>query len=622
MLKLSAMQHASRLVIVSMSSTPTIAGEPSPTARRSTASSLWSAQDIEKQHEIISRPPGVRRATTSSSLDSTTLQTSPIISDRRTDTSSTDTLPVSPTLHREPTWRVSDEALHGYPKLAKFLGETGGYAIYKRFAALNARNLLYHQAKLTRLEHELNDLEKIFKDEQDLHYKVDHLFDDEHGPTTAAHQLRQKYKEVNHALEKYNRLLLEQDQLHKLPSPDPTFVEQIFYVINSDKSPKKDWLGHPENTVYAIWEDRMPVQADLVTLNPEFREQDLFTKFFISTLITWWHCLYSLFKVPFTLLPPTCEDDEADLNLKKPHPTADFDEQIYSSKAINRAMGAVVMIAASALPTCSIVALYFIDSPIGRLIFIICFSVVFAAALAVFTQSRRVEIFGASLALASVQVVFVGTAFAKMLSITRPTPTTISYTVSTRSQSKTLTSRARTLALILARLLSGVFVLTLLLHEYRSASSSPSPTPADTFSSIELAILASPIGHLVAWIATHSTRLWRLIIASGILWLIFRKGYTEESLLVIRGLGVQTSTSSPSYLWTSSTRFIPTRNIQDVFIHEAFKGFEVRFYLAIVVEGEEDVVVVFPNILPRREILEQVWRGTRACLYEPAASKA
>ena len=63
---------------------------------------------------------------------------------------------------------------------------------------------------------------------------------------------------------------------------------------------------------------------------------------------------------------------------------------------------------------------------------------------------------------------------------------------------------------------------------------------------------------------------------------------------MIRGLGVQTSTSSPSYLWTSSTRFIPTSSIQDIFIHEAFKGFEVRFYLSIVVEGEEDVVVVFP----------------------------
>jgi phosphatidylinositol glycan class H protein len=69
---------------------------------------------------------------------------------------------------------------------------------------------------------------------------------------------------------------------------------------------------------------------------------------------------------------------------------------------------------------------------------------------------------------------------------------------------------------------------------------------------------------------------------------------------VLRGLGIQTNSSSATYLSTSSTRFIPTTAIQDIFIHEAFKGLEVRFYLAIVVEGEQDVVVVFPvsaNIL-------------------------
>jgi len=74
--------------------------------------------------------------------------------------------------------------------------------------------------------------------------------------------------------------------------------------------------------------------------------------------------------------------------------------------------------------------------------------------------------------------------------------------------------------------------------------------------------------------------------------------------------------------------------IQDILIHEAFKDFEVRFYLAIVVEGEEDLVVVFPvrplyfnstsitktdclqNLLPSLSILEQVWRGARSCLHE------
>jgi len=66
-------------------------------------------------------------------------------------------------------------------------------------------------------------------------------------------------------------------------------------------------------------------------------------------------------------------------------------------------------------------------------------------------------------------------------------------------------------------------------------------------------------------------------------------------------------------------------------IHEAFKGFEVRFFLAIIVTGATEVVVVFPvsrldvnvslilmaeqKLLPRRADLEVVWRGSRRCLY-------
>lgn len=72
---------------------------------------------------------------------------------------------------------------------------------------------------------------------------------------------------------------------------------------------------------------------------------------------------------------------------------------------------------------------------------------------------------------------------------------------------------------------------------------------------------------------------------------------SEESLLVLQGLGVQTSTSSAYYFMSSTTTFIPTTQIQDIVIHEAFKGLEVRFYLAIIVEGDTEVVVVFPVCL-------------------------
>lgn len=68
----------------------------------------------------------------------------------------------------------------------------------------------------------------------------------------------------------------------------------------------------------------------------------------------------------------------------------------------------------------------------------------------------------------------------------------------------------------------------------------------------------------------------------------------EESLLTLRTLGIQTRSLSPWYLLPATTYFIPTYQIRDIFIHEAFRGFEVRYYLAVIVEGEADVVVVFP----------------------------
>lgn len=85
---------------------------------------------------------------------------------------------------------------------------------------------------------------------------------------------------------------------------------------------------------------------------------------------------------------------------------------------------------------------------------------------------------------------------------------------------------------------------------------------------------------------------------------------------MIRGLGIQIASSPDSWLSTSTTQFIPTTAIQDILIHEAFVGFEVKFYLAIIVRGEKEGVVVFPKLMPRRHVLEEVWRGARAVLYE------
>ena len=50
--------------------------------------------------------------------------------------------------------------LGGYPKLADFLSRYQGFAIFRRFGALNTRNLLYLQVEILELEIELNKVEE------------------------------------------------------------------------------------------------------------------------------------------------------------------------------------------------------------------------------------------------------------------------------------------------------------------------------------------------------------------------------------------------------------------------------------------------------------------------------
>ena len=172
-----------------------------------------------------------------------------------------------------------------------------------------------------------------------------------------------------------------------------------------------------------------------------------------------------------------------------------------------------------------------------------------------------------------------------MLSVKRPTPTTVSYTVSTRSESRTFTAQLSNAISIFLRLAAGILVLIALLHEHQTLFHRTTYSlPA------KLNNLLPPTLPLLATLPPTV----RICAYALILWLVFRKGYTSESLLVVRGLGVQTATAGSSFLWGGSTRFIAASAVQDIFIHEAFRGFEVRFYLCIVVEGEEGVVVVFP----------------------------
>lgn len=55
----------------------------------------------------------------------------------------------------------SSPAVEGYPTLACHMGACPDSSIFRRFGALNARNLLYMQAELVHLEEKLEALEEV-----------------------------------------------------------------------------------------------------------------------------------------------------------------------------------------------------------------------------------------------------------------------------------------------------------------------------------------------------------------------------------------------------------------------------------------------------------------------------
>lgn len=91
--------------------------------------------------------------------------------------------------------------------------------------------------------------------------------------------------------------------------------------------------------------------------------------------------------------------------------------------------------------------------------------------------------------------------------------------------------------------------------------------------------------------------------------------FTEDSILVMRDLGVQLHSTGRFYFFGGSTLFLSKGEILDILIQEAFVGFEVKFFLIIMAAHDRKFHIVFPNLSPRRAVVERVWRHSRKCLY-------
>lgn len=101
----------------------------------------------------------------------------------------------------------------------------------------------------------------------------------------------------------------------------------------------------------------------------------------------------------------------------------------------------------------------------------------------------------------------------------------------------------------------------------------------------------------------------------------------SDSIMIMENMGVQLS-SKKWWSWTtglSNGEFIPLSDIIDIVIHEGFHGYgQVIFYMCVLTRARSSngdsgagnsVKVVFPHFLPRKDILLQVWKQSRAMLY-------
>ncbi|KAK5051931.1 hypothetical protein LTR84_002734 [Exophiala bonariae] len=199
---------------------------------------------------------------------------------------------------------------------------------------------------------------------------------------------------------------------------------------------------------------------------------------------------------------------------------------------------------------------------------------------------------------------------AQYLEIFCPSPTTVSFTVDTRQRAN---SRQRLLTALRYGCRALLVIYALLVNVAKAQTlTSPGSVPHQYAGWV---INMTLIGRIIRPLA-ENLEWWILApISLIIFYACLKRDHIKESLLVLQGLGIQTSTSSPYFFLPPTTTFIPTSEVQDIVIHEAFIGLEVRFYLAVIVENAGEVVVVFPTLLPRRQMLEEVWRGARKCLY-------
>ncbi|KAH3964109.1 hypothetical protein HBI56_168030 [Parastagonospora nodorum] len=297
------------------------------------------------------------------------------------------------------------DSVTGYPKLARKIEIQPELAIFRRFGALNALNLLYFQAELTDLEENLG--KQQVEDAQDIHgtkamyAKTWHRLQDseEDGDTEQLDlimRIREVLKDYSEALSQHaavsthsrmaDKALVQQHLIHNFHKPATWDLHYMQNYLQTEAMGPLALTGDDAG-VWGSVEHRKSHQPDLVALCPRTK-MDPFSKWAAeSTIVNLFKCGCARFMKP-----------------SRVHGVVGYnDSTIYSITYW------VTSVLASLLPIASIAVLYCMHSMPMRLVVIAIFNVLVTLCLVGFTDARRAEVFAITAAFAAVQVVFVAT---------------------------------------------------------------------------------------------------------------------------------------------------------------------------------------------------------------------
>ncbi|PVH93843.1 hypothetical protein DM02DRAFT_603402 [Periconia macrospinosa] len=282
----------------------------------------------------------------------------------------------------------------GYPALAAWIARDpdGEAFVFRKFDRLAARNILHLQSRLIALENDIDQLDEEARRTGDSETKQslrrwETLMKHAENPNRPEKKRVAKLDELKDVLKEYYETLLRQAQVADFRKPSYRVLKTFRDYLDGKAFEKSGSSvpAHSEN------EDSIPMRlisgrakeflydkADLIALR-KANEEDLLSKL----LQDHW-----VFKDRAT-------SDPLDRTA------------IYKNHYIVRTVAAVSMTLAAILLIVAIISLYSVANPKAKLGLIALYTLLFALSVALLTNARRAEVFGATAAYAAVLVVFV-----------------------------------------------------------------------------------------------------------------------------------------------------------------------------------------------------------------------